>query len=98
MPTVIIDNREIDIPAGRRLNAIEAARLVGIEIPHYCWHPGLSVVGSCRMCLVEVGSRDAKTGRITMQPKLVPACNTQATDGTVFVTNREKVRLARPGA
>ena len=61
MPTIIIDNREIEIPAGRRLNGIEAAKLAGIEIPRYCWHPGLSVVGSCRMCLVEVGSRDPKT-------------------------------------
>ena len=53
------------------------------------------MVGSCRMCLVEVGTRDPKTGRITMQPKLVPACNTPAVDGTVFVTNSEKVRQAR---
>jgi NADH-quinone oxidoreductase subunit G len=95
MPTIIIDNREIEIPAGQRLNGIQAARLAGIEIPHYCWHPALSVVGSCRMCLVEVGSRDPKTGKITMQPKLVPACNTAATDGTVFVTNSEKVARAR---
>ena len=41
------------------MNAIEAARLAGVEIPHYCWHPGLTVVGSCRMCLVETGRRDA---------------------------------------
>ena len=95
MPTVIIDNREIEIPAGRRLNGIEAARLAGIEIPHYCWHPGLSVVGSCRMCLVEVGTRDPKTGKITMQPKLVPACNTLVTDNMVLVTNSEKVARAR---
>ena len=71
------------------------ARL-GIEIPHYCWHPGLSVVASCRMCLVETGTRDAETGEITMLPKLVPACQTPATDGTVFVTNSEKVQR-RPG-
>jgi NADH-quinone oxidoreductase subunit G len=95
MPTVLIDNHEIEIPAGRRINGIEAARLAGIEIPHYCWHPGLSVVGSCRMCLVEVGSRDAKTGKIAMQPKLVPACNTIVTDNMVLVTNSEKVVRAR---
>jgi len=95
MATVIIDGNEITIPDRPRINGIEAARRAGIEIPHYCWHPGLSVVGSCRMCLVEVGTRDAKTGKIIMQPKLVPACNTPATDGTVFVTNSEKVREAR---
>jgi NADH-quinone oxidoreductase subunit G len=95
MPTVIIDGREIELPRGERLNCIQAAKLAGIEIPYYCWHPGLSVVGSCRMCLVEIGSRDAKTGKISMQPKLVPACNTLAIDGMVVVTNSEKVTQAR---
>ena len=94
MATVIIDGHEITIPDRQRLNGIQAAKLAGIEIPHYCWHPGLSVVGSCRMCLVEVGRRDPKTGTITMQEKLAPACNTPAVDGTVFVTRSEKVRRA----
>ncbi|MBN2477326.1 MAG: molybdopterin-dependent oxidoreductase [Pirellulales bacterium] len=95
MAKIIIDGHEIEIPDSERLNGIEAARRVGIEIPHYCWHPGLSVVGSCRMCLVEVGTRDAKTGNISMMPKLAPACNTMMTDGTVLVTNSEKVQQAR---
>ena len=95
MPLVLIDNREVTIPAGRRLNGIEAARLVGIEIPHYCWHPGLSVVGSCRMCLVEVGTRDPKSGKIAMQPKLSPACNVLVADNMVLVTQSEKVARAR---
>ena len=95
MPSVLIDNHEVQIPAARRINAIEAARLAGIEIPHYCWHPGLTVVGSCRMCLVEIGTRDRKTGKVTMQPKLVPACNTAAVDQMVIVTNSEKVARAR---
>jgi NADH-quinone oxidoreductase subunit G len=95
MPIVIIDNREIEIPSGVKLNCIQAAKLAGVEIPHYCWHPGLSVVGSCRMCLVEVGAKDAKTGKIAMQPKLVPACNQPAVEGTVIVTTSEKVARAR---
>jgi len=93
--TIIVDNREIEIPSGQRLNGIEAAKLAGVEIPYYCWHPGLSVVGSCRMCLVEVGARDPKSGKITMQPKLSPACNTMVTDNMVLVTNSEKVARAR---
>ncbi|MCE5302534.1 MAG: 2Fe-2S iron-sulfur cluster-binding protein [Planctomycetaceae bacterium] len=93
--SILIDNREINLPAGRRLNAIEAARLAGVEIPHYCWHPALSVVGSCRMCLIEVGFRDARTGKITMQPKLAPACATTAVDHMVLVTQSEKVARAR---
>jgi NADH-quinone oxidoreductase subunit G len=95
MPTIVIDGHEVVLPESLRLNAIEAARRAGIEIPHYCWHPGLSVVGSCRMCLVEIGARDPKTGKTVMQPKLTPACNTVATDGAVFVTNSEKVARAR---
>ncbi len=95
MATVLINGREIEIPDGQRLNAIEAARLAGIEIPHYCWHPGLSVVASCRMCLIELGTRDAETGQVTMMPKLTPACNTPVKDGMVIVTNSEKVERAR---
>ena len=86
MPTVIVDGREIEIGSEERLNCIEAARRAGVEIPHYCWHPGLSVVASCRMCLIETGQRDAETGKISMIPKLVPGCQTPVNDGTVIVT------------
>ena len=82
-------------PPGERLNGIQAAERAGIDIPRYCWHPGLSVVASCRMCLVETGTRHAETGAITMLPKLVPACQTPATDNTVFVTNSAKVEASR---
>jgi len=92
---VIIDNHELEIPAGRRLNGIEAARMVGVEIPHYCWHPGLSVVGSCRMCLVEVGMRDPTSGVVKMKKKLTPACNLIVADNMVIVTNSERVARAR---
>jgi NADH-quinone oxidoreductase subunit G len=95
MARIIVDGREIEIGEHERLNGIQAARRAGVEIPHYCWHPGLSVVGSCRMCLVEVGTRDAKTGRITMLPRPMPACNTPAKDGTVFVTNSERIARLR---
>ncbi len=95
MAIVIIDGREIEISDRERLNGIQAAARAGVEIPRYCWHPGLSVVGSCRMCLVETGSRDPQTGKISMLPKLVPACNTPAKDGTVIVTQSEKVQQAR---
>jgi NADH-quinone oxidoreductase subunit G len=95
MPTVIVDGKEIEIGADERLNCIEAARRAGAEIPHYCWHPGLSVVASCRMCLVETGTRDAATGKISMMPKLVPACQTPAKDGTVIVTGSPLVKESR---
>src|SRR5437773_168180 len=95
MAKVIIDGCEIELGEHERLNGIQAAQRAGIEIPYYCWHPGLSVVASCRMCLVETGRRDEKTGKVAMQPRLVPACQTPATDGTIFVTNSEKVKNSR---
>ena len=95
MPTVTINEQEIEIGEDERLNGIQVAARVGLEIPHYCWHPGLSVVASCRMCLVETGRQHRETGEITMVPKLVPACQTPAIDGTVFITHSEKVIEAR---
>src|SRR5262245_56221621 len=58
-----------------KLNCIQAAGKAGVFIPHYCWHPALSVVASRRMCLVEVGERKPD-GSVAMQPKLVPGCQT----------------------
>lgn len=95
MATVTINGQEIEIGDDQRLNGIQAAARVGESVPHYCWHPGLSVVASCRMCLVETGRKDPETGEINMMPKLVPGCQTPATDGTVFVTNSDKVKEAR---
>jgi NADH-quinone oxidoreductase subunit G len=95
MALIILDGKEIEIGDHERLNGIQVAQRAGIDIPHYCWHPGLTVVASCRMCLVESGTRNPDTGAITMIPKLVPACQTPAKDGTVFVTNSEAVKRAR---
>lgn len=71
MPTVTIDGREIEVPPGT--NLIEAARQAGVDIPSFCYHPYLSVVGQCRICLVEVEG----------QPRLAVACATPVTDGMV---------------
>ena len=95
MPTVYVDGKEVEIAATDRLNSIQAAAKAGVEIPHYCWHAGLTVVASCRMCLVEVGKKDQATGKVAMQPKLVPACQTPAGPDTVIVTDSPKVKAAR---
>jgi NADH-quinone oxidoreductase subunit G len=95
MGIVLVDGIEVEVGDNERLNGIEAAERAGIDVPHYCWHPGLSVVASCRMCLVEQGTKDPATGKITMLPKVVPACQTPAKAGTVFVTNSEKVQQCR---
>ncbi len=53
MPQITIDGQRIETSAGKTI--IEAAQDNGIDIPHFCWHPGLSVSGNCRMCLVNTG-------------------------------------------
>ncbi len=83
MPTVYVNDKPVDIGT-KRLNCVQAAELAGVEVPHYCYHPALSIVASCRMCLVEVG--ELKDGKVTMQPKVVPGCQTPVKDGTVIVT------------
>jgi NADH-quinone oxidoreductase subunit G len=95
MATVLVDGILVEFDERERLNGIQIARRAGIEIPHYCWHPGLSVVGSCRMCLVEVGTRNPQTGEISFLPRLMPACNTIMMDGMVLVTQSAKVQQAR---
>jgi len=94
MPTALVNQKPVELEPGERLNCIQAAARVGVEIPAYCWHPSLSVVASCRMCLVEVG--DTKPdGTVVMQPKLVPGCQTPVKEGTVIVADSEKVKAAR---
>ncbi len=52
MPKLTVDGKEIEVPAGT--NLIEAARRLGIEVPHYCYHPGLPIAGACRLCMVDL--------------------------------------------
>ncbi len=80
-----IEGRPVSVPAGT--NLIEAAKQVGVLIPHYCYHPGLAVAGVCRMCLVDVEKA----------PKLAPACATAVAEGQVVTVHNEKAREARKG-
>jgi NADH-quinone oxidoreductase subunit G len=91
MATIIIDGQSYELPEGAKFNAIQAAKHFGIDIPYYCWHPALSVVANCRMCEIEVGTKDPNSGEIRMLPRLVPGCQTPARDGTVLVTESTKV-------
>ena len=72
--TLTIDGQTVRVVKG--MSILEAARSAGISIPHYCYHPGLSVVGSCRMCLVEV----------ERMPKLQASCATPVSEGMVVRT------------
>ncbi|MGH7459097.1 MAG: molybdopterin-dependent oxidoreductase [Longimicrobiaceae bacterium] len=83
--TCTIDGLELAVPKGTRV--IEAAARVGVDVPHYCYHPGLSAPAQCRMCLVEVEGA----------PKLLPACTSQVEDGNVIRTHTENALEARKG-
>ena len=85
MPTITIDGQTIEAPAGAML--LPVALENGVHIPHYCWHPKLSIDGSCRMCQVEVEG----------SPKLVIACNMPIRDGMVVRTTTPAVQNARRG-
>src|SRR5438034_2631371 len=93
MAIVIVNDKPVDI-GNDKLNLIQAAQRAGIFIPYYCWHPALTVVASCRMCLVEVGDKKPD-GTVAMQPRVVPACQTPAKDGTVVVTNSPRAKYAQ---
>src|SRR5260370_29888776 len=99
MAVVYVNNRPVDIGSDK-LNLVQAALRGDVLIPHYCWHPTLSVVASCRMCLVEVGERKPD-GTIAMQKtptgtnKVVPACQTPARDGTVCITASQGARKSQ---
>lgn len=83
MPTCTINGSEVTVPAGTTV--IQAASMVGYDIPHFCYHPALSAPASCRMCLVE----------IEKARKLEPACYTQVRDGMVVHTESERVKAAQ---
>jgi NADH-quinone oxidoreductase subunit G len=83
--TCTVDGLEIQVPKGTRI--LDAAAAAGVDIPHYCYHPGLSAPAQCRMCLVEVEKA----------PKLVPACTGTVADGNVIHTQSEKALQAREG-
>jgi len=93
MATVIVNNKSVDI-GNDRLNVIQAAERAGVFVPHYCWHPALTVVASCRMCLVEVGEKK-EDGSIAMQPKVVPGCQTPVKHNSVIVTDSPKAKTAQ---
>ncbi len=105
MGTIKIDGREIPFEPGDTV--IRAAWRQGIEIPHYCWHPGLSIAANCRMCLVEITSGrrmdmpilrwdDGKKDYVpATKPKLQPACQMAAAEGMEVSTASEEVKKAQ---
>jgi NADH-quinone oxidoreductase subunit G len=85
MAKVTIDGIEVEVQEG--INVIDAAKVADVHVPHFCYHPSLSVVGQCRMCLVEIEG----------MPKLQVGCGTTVRDGMKIHVWNEKVDKARKG-
>ncbi|MAE76717.1 MAG: NADH dehydrogenase subunit [Planctomycetes bacterium] len=83
MPKLTIDGREIEVAQGSTV--IQAAEQLGIFVPRYCYHSGLSIAGNCRICLIEVEKF----------PKLQIACNTPVGEGMVVHTKGDNVEDGR---
>ncbi len=94
MALIKINDQEVEIAKGEVV--INAAKRVGIDIPFYCYHPGMKIVASCRMCLVDMVG----------MPKLMPACSTTVAElppgkkledkyDAIIYTENEKVKTAR---
>ena len=84
MARVKVNGVEVEVADGT--NMIEAARAVGVEIPHYCYHPHLSVAGNCRMCAVEIEE-------VALSKK--NNCNMKARDGLAIRTDSPVVLQMR---
>ncbi|MBR6798217.1 MAG: (2Fe-2S)-binding protein [Opitutales bacterium] len=106
--TINIDGKDYQVAA--KQNLVDAAQSVGIEIPHYCYHPKLPMAGSCRMCLVEIGMpmRDRATGepvideatgkqKIGWMPKPAIACGTSVSPGLHVKLNSKMTVSSREG-
>lgn len=83
MHTLTIDGKEVRVE--RETTILEAAKKIGIEIPHFCYHPGLSIAGNCRICMVEIEG----------VPKPQISCYTLVSDGIKVHTRSERVIKAR---
>lgn len=89
MPKVTINGRECDFTPGQMI--IQVANANGIDIPQYCYHDGLSIVASCRICLAEVWQPNPRNNNaLEPIPKLVPTCQTACADGMVIYTDSPK--------
>ncbi len=89
MPTITINGQKLEYQAGKTI--LQIALDNEIEIPHYCYHPGLSIVANCRICLAEVWAPNPRAdNRLEPIPKLLPACQTPAGDGQVVYTGSPK--------
>ncbi len=105
MVTLSIDGRSVTVPENTLV--VDAAKMNGIDIPVFCYHPKMKPVGMCRMCLVEIGRpmidratnqpvlEDNGSPKIQFSPKLETSCTTPVSEGMVVLTRNDKVEAAR---
>ncbi|MBC8159761.1 MAG: NADH-quinone oxidoreductase subunit NuoG [Roseiflexaceae bacterium] len=106
--SVTIDGTQINVPVGT--NVVDAARLAGVAVPVFCYHPKMKPVGMCRMCLVEVYTpkvdpatrqvvmgEDGKPVLALMMNKLQTGCTTPISEGMVVNTASDRVKFAQKG-
>src|SRR5690625_1506392 len=98
MPQITIDNQTFEFEGKPKL--LQFCLDHGVELPHFCYHPSMSIPANCRQCLVEIGSpvRDRDSGEVQVDedgkpviqffPKLMTSCSVDVTDGMVVRTNR----------
>ena len=67
MPTITVDGHRCDFDGKQTI--LQVALAHGVTIPHYCYHPGLSIVASCRICLAEIAQPDPRNDN---KPGLLP--------------------------
>ncbi len=86
MPRITIDKQELEFKPGQTI--LQVANSAGIAIPQYCYHDGLSIVASCRICLAEVWAPNPRANnKLEYLGKLLPTCQTTCTDGMVVYTD-----------
>ena len=89
MATITIDGKELEFEQGQSI--LDVAHENGLSIPHYCYHPSLSVVANCRICLAEIWAPNPRNeNKLEPMPKLLPTCQTTAIDGQVVYTSSPK--------
>ncbi len=89
MPSITINGRPHEFEPGETI--LQVALRNEVEIPHYCYHPSLSIVANCRICLAEVWAPNPRNdNKLEPFPKLVPTCQQTASEGMVVHTESPK--------
>ncbi|MFM9958640.1 MAG: 2Fe-2S iron-sulfur cluster-binding protein, partial [Phycisphaerales bacterium] len=89
MPTITLNGKPLDFKPGQMI--LDAANAHGVAVPQYCYHPGLSIVASCRICLAEVWAPNPRNNnKLESMGKLLPTCQTACAEGMVVYTDSPK--------